>query len=115
MSDWKVGDKVAIYQYGSICGVDTITEITKAGNIRIAHSSNLYNSMGGLRGGNSWSSFSIDKITDQQYDDYKIVQKLKAKRKKIIEKLNSIKDGELLDYWSAIDEAYEGLIGEPAQ
>lgn len=110
MQDWKVGDKVAITQYSTTLGVDTVVEITKGGNIRLSKSDSLYNQFGSLRGAGKWSSTHIHKITDKEYDDYLITQKIKAKRKKIIEKLNSIKESELMSYWAKIDKIYDDLI-----
>lgn len=109
MEGWKVGDKVQIVQYSSTLGVDTVVEITKGGNLRLSKNSNLYNPNGSMRGAGTWNTVHIYKITEKQYEDYLITQKIKSKRKRIIEKLNSLRDNELLSYLQTIDIIYKQL------
>ncbi len=112
MYDWKVGDRVEITQYSSTMGVDTIVEITKGGNIRLSKNNNLYTESGKLRGAGKWSSTYIHKISEEEYQNYFVRQKLKVKRKKIIDKLNAIQEKDLLVYQQKIDMVYESLLGE---
>ena len=58
----KVGDKVVISRRWNNESIGTVTEITKAGNIRVGNT--LYKSNGRLRGGDSWSYDFIYKATD---------------------------------------------------
>ena len=112
MTDWKVGDKVKICRCGKKTVVDTIAEITKNGKIRLTYSSELYNSIGAACG--VWADRPyIYKITDEAYNSYII--KFKAMKKKIIEKLTSIKDSELSNYGSTIDAIYNKLIEDKPQ
>lgn len=110
MVDWKVGDRVEITQYSSTLGVDTVAEITKGGNIRLSKNDSLYAPSGNLRGAGKWSSTYIHKICEEEYQNYFIKQKTKAKRKKIIDKLNSIQEKDLLSYREVIDTVYDNLI-----
>ncbi|MCH5315461.1 MAG: hypothetical protein J1E81_06075 [Eubacterium sp.] len=103
MENWKVGDKVAITQYSSTIGVDTVVQITKGGNIRLSKNNNLFNSNGSMRSAGVWNTTHIIKITDKQYHDYLTTKEIKLKRKKIIEKLNSIQDKDLLSYLQPLD------------
>ena len=68
-TEWKVGDRVEIREYGCIQYVDTVKEITKGGNIRITNGNRLFNPDGSLRGGGAWCIY-MRKITEQEYENY---------------------------------------------
>lgn len=115
MEDWKVGDRVKVVSRSYWYGVATITEITKAGNIRIDNDRRLYDKQGFLRGGNVWSCESIIKISEEEFEQLSQLKGLNKKVDKIIQRLQGIirmrSDDELLKYGGAINEFYSTICG----
>lgn len=108
-TEWKVGDKVEIREYSCIQSVDTVKEITKGGNLRLTNENRLFNPDGNLRGGGAWSSLYMRKITEQEYENYFIIQKLKQQKREIIQLLQQILEKDLIANWAKLDRIYDIL------
>ena len=114
MNEWKVGDRVKVLSRSYLYGISTITEITRAGNIRINYDKRLYNKDGSLRGGNIWGCERIVKITEEEFNQLSQLKDLNKKVDKIVNRLQGIirerKDEELLKYGEVIKHFYEQII-----
>lgn len=76
-SNTKVGDKVFVWtaMHSMFPLVREVTEVTPAGNIKVAGS--IYNKNGRLRGRSAWSNGSISDYNEQDAVEY--VNRKKAK------------------------------------
>ncbi len=112
--DWKVGDRVKVLSRSYLNGVSTITEITRAGNIRIDGENRLYNKDGFLRGGNVWGNERIVPITEEEFYQLSQLKGLNKKVDKIVQRLQGIihehRDEDLLKYGKVIEEFYNQLF-----
>lgn len=114
MEDWKVGDKVGVYEYDYQIGVGEIAEITEGGGVRLQRDA-ATTFTEDRKGRMSCGWYYLRKITDTEFEDYLCKRELKIKCSKIISRLTSIKDKELLNYEQAIEIFYDKLIEDKPQ
>lgn len=111
--DWKIGSRVKVLSGSYLDGVATITEITKAGNIRLDATTSLFNKDGFMRGGNLWGNSRIVVISEEEFIKYSQLKGLNKKADKIVNRLQGIirerRDNDLLKYGEVIESFYKQI------
>lgn len=105
---FKVGDKVFLINRGGwsieIPTVQTVTNISPAGNVKVTQSSKIYTSDGYQRGGDTWYRGYIDVYDENKNAEY--VQKRRKQRN--INYITGIRQWSKYDV-ETLDKVYELL------
>ena len=103
--EFKVGDKVVVKTLWAE-RASVITEITKAGNVRVEGEKGLFNPNGFLRGASEWSVTYLRLISDEQYAAQLQKYELKKECEGIVKYLSQLNELPAENVRQAIKELY---------